>query len=418
MIEYRDDVLDLPAEALAGFFVDWPDPPSPERHLELLRRSAHVVFAFDGDRVVGFVNAISDGVLSAYVPLLEVLPDYRGRGIGSELMRRLLERVGHVYMVDVTCDEVLVPFYERLGLRPVGVAMGVRNREGVRARRTKTAVSFDDVIVVDWSAASKPTRGANSIWIGHADESDRAPLNVPTRGQASRAVRDLLVDLVGRGRRVLISFDFPYGYPRGTAARLMLGDESPPWLAVWNELSRLVIDGATNANNRYEVAAALNSRGACYWGRPASVGAEVPSRKPTLGLTEFRATELRLRAQRKYVHSTWQLAGAGSVGSQALVGIPVVRALRFDERLADVSAVWPFETGFILPHDVAVVHAEIWPGVVTSVPTAHEIADARQVMTLARYLRDLELDELETLFAAGKGDDAAEIEEGWILGSV
>jgi len=88
----------------------------------------------ESGRVVGFVTAVSDGVLAAYVPLLEVLPDYQGRGIGSELMRRLLARLGDRYTVDLTCDEPLVPFYERLGLRR-GVAMALRNPEAPALRR-------------------------------------------------------------------------------------------------------------------------------------------------------------------------------------------------------------------------------------------------------------------------------------------
>jgi len=44
----------------------------------------------ENGRVVGFVTAVSDGVVSAFLPLLEVLPEYQGRGIGSELVRRML----------------------------------------------------------------------------------------------------------------------------------------------------------------------------------------------------------------------------------------------------------------------------------------------------------------------------------------
>jgi ribosomal protein S18 acetylase RimI-like enzyme len=131
-IEYRATADGIGADDLAGFFVGWPSPPSPERHLELLRGSTHVVVALDAKRVVGFVTAISDGVLSAYIPLLEVLPEYQGSGVGSELVRRVLERVGELYMVDLACDEDLVPFYERLGLMRIGAAMGIRNREVLR----------------------------------------------------------------------------------------------------------------------------------------------------------------------------------------------------------------------------------------------------------------------------------------------
>lgn len=131
-IEYRTNVDGIDTVSLAGFFVGWPSPPSAERHLELLRRSAHVVVAFDGERVVGFVSAISDGVLSAYIPLLEVLPEYQGSGVGSELVRRVLASLGDLYMVDLACDDELVPFYERLGFMRVGAAMGIRNREALR----------------------------------------------------------------------------------------------------------------------------------------------------------------------------------------------------------------------------------------------------------------------------------------------
>jgi ribosomal protein S18 acetylase RimI-like enzyme len=132
VIEYAESVAGIEARHLEGFFVGWPQSPSPERHLELLRRSDYVVLARDHERVVGFVTAISDGVLSAYVPLLEVLPEYQGRGIGSELMSRLLARLESLYMVDLCCDAGLEPFYRRLGLRTWDRGMGIRRPEAIR----------------------------------------------------------------------------------------------------------------------------------------------------------------------------------------------------------------------------------------------------------------------------------------------
>jgi ribosomal protein S18 acetylase RimI-like enzyme len=131
VIEYRTDLDGVDPEHLQGFFVDWPKPPSPARHLDILRGSSYVVIAADGDRVVGFVTAISDGVLSAYIALLEVLPEYQGRGIGAELVRRLLAQLSHLYMVDLCCDENVVPFYERLGLSRWDAGMGIRNRDAL-----------------------------------------------------------------------------------------------------------------------------------------------------------------------------------------------------------------------------------------------------------------------------------------------
>ncbi len=108
----------ISADQLHGFFVGWPNPPSPETHLAILRRSDAVVLAIDEETgsVVGFVNALSDGVLNAFIPLLEVLPAYQGRGIGSELVRRMLAQLGDLYAVDLLCDAEVQPFYARLGM--------------------------------------------------------------------------------------------------------------------------------------------------------------------------------------------------------------------------------------------------------------------------------------------------------------
>ena len=130
-IEYTDRLDGVDARHLDGFFVGWPNPPSAERHLAVLRGSAAVVLARDGEDVVGFVNAISDGVLSAYIPLLEVLPEYQGRGIGSELVRRLVARLESLYMVDLSCDAELEPFYLRLGFRTLDRGMGIRNYDAL-----------------------------------------------------------------------------------------------------------------------------------------------------------------------------------------------------------------------------------------------------------------------------------------------
>ena len=115
---------------LVGFFEGWPTPPSPERHLALLRGSTHVVLAEAERRIVGFVTAISDGVLAAYIPLLEVRQEWRGKGVGSELVLRMLAALEGCYMVDVVCDPDLIPFYERFGLVPLA-GMGRRNRSAL-----------------------------------------------------------------------------------------------------------------------------------------------------------------------------------------------------------------------------------------------------------------------------------------------
>jgi ribosomal protein S18 acetylase RimI-like enzyme len=119
-ITYSDSLTGVTAEKLSGFFVGWPQPPSPETHLRLLRTSDEIVLAREGPdgKVVGFITAITDRVLSAYLPLIEVLPEYQHRGIAGELMRRMLGKLDGLYMIDLVCDAELVPFYERFGLKP------------------------------------------------------------------------------------------------------------------------------------------------------------------------------------------------------------------------------------------------------------------------------------------------------------
>lgn len=120
MIEYRDSLEGIRPSHLGGFFDGWPNPPSAHTHLRLLHASDVVLLAWDNraQRVVGFITALTDGVLAAYIPLLEVLPAYQRQGIGSELVRRLLEQLKDIYMIDLLCDSSVQPFYARLGLRP------------------------------------------------------------------------------------------------------------------------------------------------------------------------------------------------------------------------------------------------------------------------------------------------------------
>lgn len=118
---YSHDMSELDPAMLGGFFAGWPRPATPGQHLAVLRGAYRAVVAIDEPRgrVVGFVHMISDGVLTAFIPWLEVLPDHRGRGIGSELMRRILDGTDHLYSVDLLCDEARLPYYARFGMRPV-----------------------------------------------------------------------------------------------------------------------------------------------------------------------------------------------------------------------------------------------------------------------------------------------------------
>ena len=121
MIKYIDTVEGVKPEKLKGFFVGWQNPPSPEKHLEILKNSAYAILAVDKKtgNVVGFINALSDKIFYSYIPLLEVLPEYQGQGIATKLMNLMLGKLKIYYAIDICCDKELEGFYERFNFNKV-----------------------------------------------------------------------------------------------------------------------------------------------------------------------------------------------------------------------------------------------------------------------------------------------------------
>jgi hypothetical protein len=68
VIEYVTSLDDITSSQLNGFFVGWPNPPGNETFLKLLKGSYKIVIALENEKIIGFISAISDGVLSAYIP--------------------------------------------------------------------------------------------------------------------------------------------------------------------------------------------------------------------------------------------------------------------------------------------------------------------------------------------------------------
>jgi len=128
MITYTGTINGITPDQLHGFFVGWLSKPSPETHLKILKNSTFVFLAIDSEtnNIIGFINAISDRILSAYIPLLEVLPQYQKQGIGKELVNRMMDELAKFYVIDLCCDENMKSFYQKFGLSPLQ-AMGMRN---------------------------------------------------------------------------------------------------------------------------------------------------------------------------------------------------------------------------------------------------------------------------------------------------
>lgn len=270
---------------------------------------------------------------------------------------------------------------------------------------------FDRVVVADWSAASQPSPArptADAIWIGWQDGADTGCEYIRTRAAAERRLGDLIT---GAGR-VLLGLDFALGYPAGFAARLT-GQACAR--AVWRWFAQAITDGPDNRNNRFAVANAINARlggqsgeAGPFWGRPASLPLpHLPATKAALppGLAERRQTDTALPG----THPVWKLFTTGAVGSQVMMGLPMVQ--RLTER-GDV-AVWPFDP----PNAARVVVAEVYPSILAqAVRDAGGLRDQAQVRLLARALWVLNQNgQLPTLFATP--GPPVTTEEGWILGA-
>ena len=292
---------------------------------------------------------------------------------------------------------------------------------------------FDAFVMVDWSAASKPSTGGDSIWIGVMKRDVRFRLaysahNPATRAEAEKLINATLDDLAKRSERVLLGFDFPLGFPVGTSAALKLKAD-PPWTALHAFLAREIKDKPDNANNRFQVASMMNrviSGGPFpFWGCPPKDALTTLATKKSRAhgegdLPEFRAAE---RAA-KGASPVWKLYTAGNVGSQTLMGIPVVARIR---KARANFRIWPFETSWkALTTDdlsgIAGVIAEIYPSLLPIKPQAREPKDAAQVRALCEHFAALdEASKLGAAFGPQKGvsadAQAVEREEGWVLGA-
>lgn len=287
--------------------------------------------------------------------------------------------------------------------------------------------------MVDWSAASAPRLGRDSIWIAVAERgagrrgrvARRTDLvNLRTRAEAASWLEARLAALAKNGR-VLAGFDFPFGYPAGTAARLGLNGTA--WRSLWIELAAKIADDAANTNNRFDLAEEWNRRlgdeAFPFWG---NVREEQRRHLLRRGCRAHGPGDLPRRrladARVPGAHPVWQLAGNGSVGSQALLGIPRVWQIRHAPALERIAAIWPFETGLADDAGKRVILAESYPSLIKAKRLARLPKDAGQVAAMVEaFARADAAGELEGWFTGdpelGPDERAAiEQEEAWILG--
>ena len=266
--------------------------------------------------------------------------------------------------------------------------------------------AFQTIAMVDWSGGNDT--GTNpredAIWVAVSRLGQlEAPVYLRNRVEAEKWLAGLIDAEMQASRRVLIGFDFPFGYPKGFAAALT-GRADP--FAVWEWFERQIQDTPT-LNNRFDLAGQINQALGQGQGPFWSNGlrkrdiAGLPRTKAGYvnPFPDRRAAELRAKGS----FTCWQMAGAGAVGSQVFTGLPVLSRLR--NRFAGRVAVWPFEA-----LDKPVAFVEIWPSLTVTPAPENMIKDAWQVQETVRQVAALDADVLARIL------DVTAPEEGWIFG--
>ncbi|SNR33730.1 GNAT family N-acetyltransferase [Flavobacterium sp. ov086] len=99
---------------------EWSSANKPNELYNALLNSETLITAWEGEKLVGLGNAISDGFLTVYYPHLLVLPEYQGKGIGKLIMDKMQEKYSHFHMQMLTADGRSVDFYKKNGFERAG----------------------------------------------------------------------------------------------------------------------------------------------------------------------------------------------------------------------------------------------------------------------------------------------------------
>jgi GNAT superfamily N-acetyltransferase len=105
-----------------------PDSQADLADLAAILASGPAVAAWDGERLVGFVRAVSDGRLVAYVEDVVIDRQYREHGLNNALMTRLLAELEDVAVVNLRGGFGTVPYYARQGFQPAATGLLQRFR--------------------------------------------------------------------------------------------------------------------------------------------------------------------------------------------------------------------------------------------------------------------------------------------------
>ncbi|ETT58544.1 GNAT family acetyltransferase [Paenibacillus sp. FSL R7-277] len=116
-IRYASNIEFITKEALQELFlsVNWESGKYPNELLQAIQSSHSIVAAWDGDRLIGLVNALSDGVLTVYFHYMLIDPSYQGKGVGKKMMTTMLNRYKEYKNKVLISYPSAVDFYYKCG---------------------------------------------------------------------------------------------------------------------------------------------------------------------------------------------------------------------------------------------------------------------------------------------------------------
>jgi GNAT superfamily N-acetyltransferase len=90
---------------------------TPEEVYQAIKNSWYMVSVFDGEQLVGYGRVISDGIHHALIVDMIILPEYQGKGIGTEILDMLVKRCqeNRVRDIQLFCAKGKFPFYGKYG---------------------------------------------------------------------------------------------------------------------------------------------------------------------------------------------------------------------------------------------------------------------------------------------------------------
>jgi GNAT superfamily N-acetyltransferase len=94
-----------------------PGRPRDEQE-RLVREASRVIGLYHDGRQVGFARAVSDGASVTYLADVYVLPEYRGRGLGAELVREMIENGPYADKRWILHTADAHKLYEKFGFGP------------------------------------------------------------------------------------------------------------------------------------------------------------------------------------------------------------------------------------------------------------------------------------------------------------